>query len=316
MNKQKLLMIGSGSIAEQMAELLNSQSDTEWQLFGLRRNIKGLKGYIEPIAADYTDAKALEDVMQKVQPDYVLLTLTPSAYTEQAYRESYIEVTHNLIQACGHLSLQPELVIFASSTSVYSQNDGSWVTEDSVLLSQEENQNKELGQLASFSADTMLACESLLKNSTLESCSIRFAGIYANDTLRLVNKVCSGNLSNSTAYSNRIHREDCAGVLAHILNLHVAGQPVQECYNAVDNEPCSVLDVEQWLLENIKSSVLEKAQAEGDNKLGLQMKARRKPASKRCSNQRLHDSGFRFKYSDFRQGYTEVLRQSNMLKLK
>jgi hypothetical protein len=47
--------------------------------------------------------------------------------------------------------------------------------------------------------------------------------------------------------------------------------------------------------------------------LGVEIRERqavRRGGSKRCSNRRLRASGYRFRYPDFRSGYTELLRKA------
>lgn len=297
---------GSANILNEPSSEALEQNAQQWQQFGLRRNTAGLSAPITPIRADFTQLGDIQDAIEATKPDYLLLTLTPSAYSEQAYRQSYERATENIIQACKQLGHTPKLIIFASSTSVYGQNDGSWVDEDSPIAM--DSVVKPGAKPVSFSASTMLACEALLRDSELPSCSVRFAGIYGSDTLRLVDRVQRGELSGSPAYSNRIHRLDCARILAHILEMHVQGHAVNACYNAVDNEPCALAEVEDWLCEHIATLPLAKADGGSANKL----RYLRKVASKRCSNQRLRDSGFEFKYPDYRVGYTEILREAGL----
>ena len=49
------------------------------------------------------------------------------------------------------------------------------------------------------------------------------------------------------AYTNRIHRDDCAGLLAHLLALP---EP-QPLYLGVDHDPADLRDVYLWLAEQL-----------------------------------------------------------------
>jgi len=125
----KILFAGCGDIAQRAAARTGHQS------FGLRRNPQNLPAGIVPIAADITDSTGLASILDRAF-DVVVVSLTPGAFTEQAYRDSYVKAAEALSQAIAQTENKPSLVIWVSSTSVYGNNNGDWVNEDSATAPQ------------------------------------------------------------------------------------------------------------------------------------------------------------------------------------
>ena len=70
---------------------------------------------------------------------------------------------------------------------------------------------------------------------------------------RLVQKVARGEIAPETPlrYTNRIHREDAAGFLIHLLSQCERGEEPEAIYNCVDDDPAPAHDVETWLAEQL-----------------------------------------------------------------
>ena len=103
---------------------------------------------------------------------------------------------------------------FASSTSVYAQHQGEWVDETSPTESE------------SFSGRCIRHGEQLLADYPWPAVAVRFGGIYGPGRTRLIDSVRDGSASRSPGapiYTNRIHRDDCARVLEHLLDLPKEG---------------------------------------------------------------------------------------------
>ena len=121
-----------------------------------------------------------------------------------------------------------------------------------------------------------------------------------------------------TTYTNRIHVDDCAGVLAHMVNQAIRGK-IESLYLATDCKPCTRIELETFLagelglVDNPVDSESELVQpggaAPGSNPPGLKplRGGKRIAGSKRCSNSRLLQSGYEFIYPDYRSGYRQVL---------
>jgi|TARA_B110000902_G_scaffold266688_1_gene355541 nucleoside-diphosphate-sugar epimerase len=276
---KKLLLVGCGDIATQLGHRMLAHGYT---VTAIRRNIALLPVEFEGMSADVTKPETLS-TLAKIDFDAVVITLTPSARSEEGYMQSYYQGTKNILAALQHNS--NTLLLFASSTSVYHQADGNWVDETSPT-------NPE-----GYSGQVMLKTEKLLADSKNSSINVRFGGIYRTGQEVFLNQVRAGAVAPSQEYySNRIHSNDCAGVLEHLIMCYEKGQSLAECYMAVDCEPAPLAEVVAWLRDQL---------ADGAIKDGDELK--RRAGSKRCSNRRLLELGYKFKYPSYREGYRVII---------
>lgn len=293
MSSNTVLVVGSGTIGNALASLWAQKP--EWSLLGLRRSPAKLATNMQALQADYADADSMKAALAGKSPDYVVMTLTPAAFNAAAYETAYLGGVRNTLAA---LTRPPRRILFVSSTSVYAQCDGEWVDEHSAT------------EPTGFSGQTMLRCESLLQNSGVPATVLRCGGIYSNSSRRLVDAVLGGRFSgvNSAdgkeqAFTNRIHLNDVAGAIAHLLERDVAGESVMACYIAVDSEPCRRQEVEYWLKERLQAQ----GKIVADRTESVAKKSARNSANKRCRNAALVASGYTFLYPSYREGYTAVL---------
>ena len=93
-------------------------------------------------------------------------------------------------------------------------------------------------------------------------------------------------------WSNRIHRDDCVGLLANLVGRWLAGETVPPLVVGTDNNPASNLDVYQWLAQQqgLTLSVPDAA-----------------PTGKRVHSRFIADGGYALRYPDFRAGYATLL---------
>jgi nucleoside-diphosphate-sugar epimerase len=280
-NSEKLLIVGCGDIGRRLAERL---SGNRYRVTGVRRHPPENTPHLRYRSADIADATALEKVVTEGF-DAVVVTLTPSERSAEGYRRAYVQGCEHLIQALRHQSQPPRLLIFVSSTSVYGQTNGEWVSEDSPTQPQRET------------ARCLLEAEQRIVGSGFEHCIVRFSGIYGPDRYRLLDTVRQGRAVLSGHYTNRIHSDDCAGVLAHLLERHRQGMQLDSLYLASDNEPAPMAEVVNWLAMQMK---VDQARFAPDEK---------SDGNKRCANTRLRATGYEFLYPDYRAGYSALLKE-------
>ena len=225
------------------------------------------------LRADVSDRAALVEVLAPLsdRPLVVHYLVAASEHTDAGYVRAYVQGLRHVLDA-----LPRARVIFASSSGVYGQQDGSWVDETSPT------------EPARFNGKRMLEAEALLAG---RGTAVRFGGIYGPGRTRLIDKVKRGDSIATSAWRNRIHRDDCAAVMEHVARLDDAAP----LYVAVDDEPTEQREVQRWLC----------------GELGIEEPQGTPPATglgKRCRNALLKSSGYVFRYPTFRQGYGSVLR--------
>ena len=279
---RRILIAGCGYVGSVLASKRVEMGDRVW---GLRRNPVLLPKGVEPIAADLAVARSLAELPPNL--DVVVYAASPGGRDDAFYRTTYVEGLRNLLDALRKQKQQPKRVIFTSSTSVYAQSDGEWVDESSPA------------EPTHFSGKRLLEAEAILHESGFPGIVVRFGGIYGPRRTRLVDDVRQGRALISRGeprYTNRIHRDDCAGALSHLIGLD---EPA-DCYLAVDHEPEGEAEVLQWLAGVLGAPPPRPAPADRDA-------GSRRGSSKRCKNARLVASGYEFQYPGYREGYTAVL---------
>lgn len=274
----KILFIGCGDIAQRTAPLLCDQ----YQCFGLKRNPQALPSTITPVSGDVTNQSHLQTILAQGF-DILVATLTPDEFTEQAYRNAYLEAAMSIKQSLYAVESRPQLIIWVSSTSVYGDAQGDWVDEDTAT------------EPETFSGRILVAAEEIIQQLPCAKTVIRFSGIYGPGRSRMLSQVREGKgrPSKPELWSNRIHSEDCAGVIAHMVKLNEQKKILQPIYLASDSEPVTQHDIRVWLASQIGVDLKEEPAKSGP--------------TRRCSNRALLKSGYQFSYPTYREGYLSLL---------
>ena len=279
---KRILIVGCGDVGLRLGGRLVA---TGARVTGLRRRPAPLPEGMETLAGDVTRPETLAPLAAH-RFDAAVILLAPDESGDEAYRRTYVEGTRAVLAALAKGSPGLQAVLFASSTSVYHQGGGEWVDEGSPTLP------------TGFSGRRLLEAEALLAGLPCAASSVRFGGIYGPGRRRMIEQARAGRFTRAEPphYTNRIHSEDCAGVLAHLLARAFRGEPLAAVYNATDTCAAPLAEVERWLAEQ-----LGVPWQPGD----LPPPAR--GGSKRVNSDRLRDSGYVFRYPDYRAGYGALL---------
>lgn len=276
---ERLLIIGCGDIGQRVADQLDPQA---YHITGVRRSpVSNALPHLHYRVCDVTNPQALARVVAE-RFDIIIITMTPSERSDLGYKRAYVDTCRHLIDALNVQGLRPQLLLFVSSTSVYGQNDGSWVDESSPTAPD------------SFSGKRLLEAEHLIQNSGHPAVIVRFSGIYGPGRQRLIDQVRQHRASSSPHFTNRIHADDCAGVLAHLVRI-CNNTPLEPLYLATDSTPTPMVEVVNWLATQL-----------GEDDV-FSPDARNERGNKRIRNQRLLASGYPLKYPSFQQGYATLL---------
>lgn len=274
----RILIAGCGDVGSILGLNLARAGHDVW---GLRRNVSSLAPPIQPLAADLSDSATLHRLPAAL--DCVFYTAAAGGSSQARYRAAYVDGVRNLLAALARAKQRPRRIIYTSSTSVFGQTDGVWVDEDSPA------------EADGFAAQCLRKGEDEVWNGPIPATVIRFGGIYGPGRTRLIDSLRRGETTcTAGAYSNRIHRDDCAHALMHIMNLPSPAK----LYLGVDNDPALQCDVLHWIAQRLAVSGPIAIDAGSGH---------RRSGNKRCRNRRLRASGFRFRYPSFREGYGALL---------
>ena len=275
----RVLIAGCGYVGAALAGRLATEGHEVW---ALRRREAPLPAGVVPIRADLIDVDSLRALPSGL--NWVFYMASAGATDDRAYRSAYVDGLRYLLAA---LDGQPvRRLIFTSSTGVYAQEGGEWVDESSPT------------EPRHFSGRRMLEGERLLRGSRFASTIVRLAGIYGPGRCRLIDRVRSGGatIPPSPVYANRIHRDDCAAVLHHLMRLEGA----EPLYVAADEDPAETAAVLRWLAARLRAPA-----PPIDHEAGIKRYGR--TANKRVCSTRLRASGYRFLFPTFREGYGAII---------
>lgn len=279
-----MLIAGCGFVGTALARRLIAEDHEVW---GLRRRTDGFPPGIHPISADLCHSGSLRNLPPDL--DFVFYTASAGSTSPEAYRAAYVAGQENLLDALADQKQSPRRYFFTSSTSVFGQESGEWVDEESPTEPELQ------------SGRIMLEAERVVLSSSFPATVLRLGGVYGPGRRRLIESVQRGETTCAKGpprYINRIHRDDCAGALFHLMNL----EHPDRIYLAVDNEPAEENDVVRWLAEKLGASPPQTiSHPDGDSS--------RRRSNKRCKNSLLTASGYRLLYPSFREGYGEMLRE-------
>jgi nucleoside-diphosphate-sugar epimerase len=190
----------------------------------------------------------------------------------ESYRQTYLNGTRNLLDRFAETKL-----LFTSSTSVYAQGDGSWVTEES-----ETRPTRETGRVLLESEKLVLERRGMVA---------RLAGIYGPGRSALLSKFLAGTAiidPESDRFVNQVHRDDIASAIFFLLTRET--QPTQ-IYNVVDDQPMLQTECYRWLAQKLDRPLPPIGKSTGQHKRGN--------SNKRVSNAKLRSLGWAPRYPTF-----------------
>ena len=280
MKSSTLLIIGCGDIGTRVGLRLAAQG---WHIIAARRSPERLPDSFERIAIDYTNPDSLQE-LARAQAPFVLITPLPTERSILGYQQGYHRSIENVVDA--GCTAAAKLTVLVSSTRVYQERNGGWVDETSAVDEHDPH------------CAALLAGERRIAASG-SSVVIRAAGLYGVGPGHLLARIARGEASSQgERFSNRIHRDDLAGLIAMVLQAAQTTTPFSGVINAVDDEPAPLDDVERWLAARL-GVVLDPAQNSPADAASR--------ANRRCSNRAMRQLGYRLEFPTFREGYAPLV---------
>lgn len=279
----RILVVGSGDIGGGLAKKMVSNGHSVW---GMRRSEKEIGDGVNTISADVADVETLIDRIPE-NLDYVVYSVASPEFSEEGYDKFYVQGMVHIMALLTQMRQSIKRFIFVSSTSVYPHHDGSWVDESTEV------------EPTAFAGRKMREAEQKLLDGDFPATVVRFSGIYGPGRTRMINQAQSGAHCDPEpdVWTNRIHRDDCIGVLEYLIDQDLAGRALDPIYVASDPSPVPLFEIYEWLKDRI-----------GDVEPDHDVPEVTRRGSKRCSSQRLVDFGYEFKYQTYKQGYDEILK--------
>ena len=164
--------------------------------------------------------------------------------------------------------LRPQFCVFTGSTSVYPQNDGGAVTEESRTG-------------GTPTGDVLLEAERLALGAG--GAVVRLGGIYGPGRTRFIEAARTGapTSGDPDGFINFIHRDDAAAALHHVGRMKLGG-----IWNAVDDRPVRRIELAEAIRND--SPLPNPAAAVYDRRIPC--------TGKRVSNAKLRGAGWTPRY--------------------
>jgi nucleoside-diphosphate-sugar epimerase len=264
-----VLIAGCGYVGSAAARLF---AEEDWEVIGWRRSEQSAErsgeGAISLRTVDITDLETVR--RNSFAADVVVHCASSGA---DYYLHVYRDGAANLATCFPNARL-----IFTSSTSVYPQRDGSFVTEESPAEPDSENA-KILRQ-----AEKIVLCHSGIV--------LRVAGIYGPGRSFLLRSVMNGTAVISDRFVNQVHRDDVASAIFFFALSRAVDPP--RIFNVVDDTPASRAEILDWLSARLGRPLSNSSAAE---------EPKRGRSNKRVSNVKLRALGWVPAYPSYREGF-------------
>jgi nucleoside-diphosphate-sugar epimerase len=271
----RVLVAGCGDVGQRVARRMHALGS---RVHGLRRSARPLPEGVIALRANLSDPASL--LMLPPGIDQLVYLPTPDTRTPEAYRRVFLDGLRNLLAVLDTSRLQR--IVFVSSSAVYGDHAGNWVDEDTPPMPM------------GFNGSLLLEAEQWLASSGLPATVLRLAGLYGPGRESLYARIRDGRARaplRPTFWANRIHAEDAAAAIVHLLGL----PDPAPLYLGVDNTPLPLAELYDFLAACLGAPAVP----EGDAPHGI--------GNKRLSNARLRDSGFAPLWPDARDGYAALL---------
>ena len=290
MNKKNILLVfGFGYTAKFMCQKFSKKN---WEVFCTTRfkekakEIKSLNA--TPIFFD--DEEKIESVLSK--NSYILSTAPPENSKDP------------VVENYGHLlkknSERVKWAGYLSTTSVYGDKKGEWVTEDTEL---EPNLERSISRVAAENSWIKLG-----ENLLIKTVIFRLAGIYGPGR-SLVDRLMKDEdvyiVDKPAHLFNRIHVDDIVGAI----EMAISSKSEAKIFNLSDDLPAKQLDVAKFAASLLKKKCPQTVSLESD--LVSEMARSFYKEEKKVSNTRLKDElGYKLVFPSFKEGLFSIHKNS------
>ena len=260
-----VLIAGFGDVGSRLAALRVARGH---EVLGLRRRDVAASQGVRAIRGDLATGEGLSRLPRQVEA--IVFCAAPDQRDEPSYRRLYVDGLRRLLDV-----VEAPRCIFVSSTAVYGEDAGEWVDEATPAMPPK------------FNGQVLLAAEHLLA-PLAGGCVLRLSGLYGPGREALLRRARSGEPA-ARRWTNRIHVDDAALALSHLLDLPEPGL----LYLGNDDRPALEAEVIAWL--RAQEGLPAVSTLDGEE------------SGRRISNGHLSASGWAPTFHDFRAGYRGLL---------
>jgi nucleoside-diphosphate-sugar epimerase len=270
----QILIAGCGYVGQATADLFHTAG---WVVEGWTRSARSAASLsAKPYSVRDVDISEPAQVAKCVGIfDAVIHCASSSGGDAEIYRQLYLDGARILLEI-----FPKSKVLFTSSTSVYAQRDGSWVTE--------ESETKPIRETSRILLETERA---VLNRGGIVA---RVAGIYGPGRSALLSKFLAGTAiidSENDRFINQVHRDDIASALLFLLSRKTEGAQI---YNVIDDQPILQSECYRWLAQKLNRGLPPIGRSTQERKRG--------DSNKRVSNAKLRRSGWTPQHPTFAEG--------------
>jgi nucleoside-diphosphate-sugar epimerase len=278
----RVLIAGCGYVGQATADLFD---DAGWQVQGWTRSpesaaaLSGKPYQVVPV--DIAQRDRVQAYPENF--DAVILCVSTRGGGQGVYRDVYLNGARNLLARFGGAPF-----VFTSSTSVYGQNDGSVVMEES-----ETEPLQQTGRILLETEKAVVSCDGIIA---------RLAGIYGPGRSALLRKFLAGEAvldADNDRFINQVHRDDIAAALFLLVTRESSARQI---YNVVDDEPILQSECYRWLAAKLGRPAPPIGRSTSKRKRG--------ESNKRVSNAKLRSVGWRPCYPTFAVGMEQSVLPS------
>ena len=277
----EVLIIGCGFLGEATADLFSAQGKRVLGLVRSQESMNSLAGRsFDVTRCDVTDGDSVEGLRSALQGvPLAIYAVSSGGGRAEEYATLYRDGLRRILECW-----QPRKILFVSSTSVYGQNDASWVTEESPAVP-----DRETGRILLEAEEVALASGGSVA---------RLTGIYGPARSMLLRRFLGGEAvleDGGHRWMNQIHRDDAAAALLRLADPLLA----PGIFNVTDNTPATQREIYGWLVEFLDRPLPPEGPADLNRKRGAN--------SRRISNARLRALGWTPRYPSYRDALPQLM---------
>ncbi|WP_332662680.1 NAD-dependent epimerase/dehydratase family protein [Aeromicrobium sp.] len=271
-----VVLVGCGELGADVGQRLAARGHA---VLALRRRADLVPQPLQGLSVDLTRDRP---DLPPLDLAYLVVALTARPRSEETYRATYVEGMARALDALAATGQVPRRAVLVSSTGVFGDLDPAVLADESTPA-----------QPADGPARMLLQAEQVFLDRVPSGTVLRLSGLYGHRSTRLVDQVRAGTVADPNRWTNRIHRDDAAAAVVHLLTL---GTPPETLYIGTDDEPALLGDVAAHLAARMGAPTPPAPDVE----LGH---------GKRFSNARLRASGWAPDFPTYREGYAGLSRE-------